>query len=160
MNREAMSKQDVFWILSCFLGLSLPEDPANQLCVQRQPANPAGRYRLCLACVARSTVGPRVRCCFRRALVWNFGFKILAPLLNFGFCNLCRDHRLCWAASCLWPLVRCRRLQMFLLVSGNIKRLCTYKTRSQTDRQTGSQPGRQTYLQVAYLGTDILTYRT
>ena len=106
MNREAMSKQDVFWILSCFLGLSLPEDPANQLCVQRQPANPAGRYRLCLAGVARSTVGPRVRCCFRRALVWNFGFKILAPLLNFGFCNLCRDHRLCWAASCLWPLVR------------------------------------------------------
>ena len=78
MNREAMSKQDVFWILSCFLGLSLPEDPANQLCVQRQPANPAGRYRLCLTCVARSTVGPRLRCCFRRALVWNFGFKILA----------------------------------------------------------------------------------
>ena len=82
MNREAMSKQDVFWILSCFLGLSLPEDPANQLWVQRQPANPAGRYRLCLACVARSTVGPRVRCCFRRALVWNFGFKILAPLVS------------------------------------------------------------------------------
>ena len=92
-------------LLGRFLALSLPDHPANEFGVDSWPAHPARRDDPCLACVAGSTMGPWVRCCFRWALFLNFGFLNFAPLVRFWLLQSVPGPPVvgCWKPSAFWP---------------------------------------------------------